>query len=53
MVKKIQEYTTEVVLVEELFNPRFSQPEGIAEFANGDIGVLGEPNQYQVFTGSD
>ena len=51
--KKIQEYTSEGVLVGELLIPQFSQPEGIAEFANGDIGVLGEPNQYQIFTSGD
>ncbi len=51
--KKIQEYTITGVLVGELLIPQFSQPEGIAEFANGDVGVLGEPNQYQIFTVKD
>lgn len=48
--KKIQEYSVSGVLLGELSIPQFNQPEGIAEFENGDIAVLGEPNQYQIFT---
>lgn len=51
--KKIQEYSLSGALLGELLIPQFNQPEGIAELKNGDIAVLGEPNQYQVFTGSE
>jgi uncharacterized protein YjiK len=48
--EKIQEYSVSGVLLGELSIPQFNQPEGIAELENGDIAVLGEPNQYQVFS---
>lgn len=51
--KKVQEYSLAGVLISELAIPQFNQPEGIAELPNGDIGVLGEPNQYQVFTSGE
>jgi len=49
--KKIQEYDIGGRLLSELLIPQFNQPEGIAELPSGDIGVLGEPNQYQIFKG--
>jgi len=48
--EKIQEYSVSGALLGELSIPQFNQPEGIAELENGDIAVLGEPNQYQVFS---
>lgn len=51
--KKVQEYSLAGVLMSELAIPQFNQPEGIAELPNGDIGILGEPNQYQVFTSGE
>lgn len=48
--KSIQEYSVSGTLIGEFPIPQFRQPEGIAELKNGDIAVLGEPNQYQVFS---
>jgi len=51
--KKIQEYSVGGALLGELPIPQFNQPEGIAEIEIGVIAVLGEPNQYQVFSASE